>query len=72
MTKTRGASHYQVRIATMTAASPRYVEAWMRLEHSTLDGLSAAQFREEVRVAEACIAEAGAEQSERLAESYGL
>ena len=53
-------------------ANPRWVEAWMRSEHGTLDHLSVDRFRHEVLVALDCIAEAGKEQSEKLARSYGL
>lgn len=51
---------------------PPLVEAWMRLQHPTLDALSPRQFRREVEVALGCIAEAGLEESARLAESFGL
>ena len=53
-------------------ADPRWVEAWMRLEHPTLDGLSPERFAAEVRIALACIAEAGPQESEALAASFGL
>jgi hypothetical protein len=53
-------------------ASPRHVEAWMRLEHPTLDALSAAQFQAEVRQAVDCISAAGEKDSESLALSMGL
>ena len=52
--------------------SPRHIEAWMRSEHGTLDRLSKAAFRSEVSIALSCIDEAGVEQSEQLAKSYGL
>lgn len=52
--------------------NPRHVEAWMRLEHSTLDGLSRQQFRSEVLMAIECIKAAGEAESEALAQSYGL
>lgn len=51
---------------------PRHVEAYMRLEHSTLDGLSAAQFRSEVAMAAECIRAGGVADAEGLALSYGL
>jgi DNA-binding transcriptional LysR family regulator len=53
-------------------ANPRHVEAWMRIAHGTLDHLSAELFRHEVILAVDCIAEAGEEQSEKLAQSFGL
>lgn len=65
-------STYQERIKPLTAHDPRHVEAWMRLEHSTLDALTAAQFQSEVCIANACITDAGAAESEALARSYGL
>ena len=51
---------------------PRHVEAWMRVEHPTLDGLDRRRFDTEVEIAVACIDHAGAEQSEALALSFGL
>jgi len=53
-------------------ADPRHVEAWMRLEHSTLDWMDAARFRSEVRIAVECIRAASAEQTSDLARSLGL
>ena len=53
-------------------ADTRHVEAWMRLEHGNLDGLSRGRFRFEVEMAVACIQEAGPVESEELAESFGL
>lgn len=63
---------YQERIAGFTSHDPRHVEAWMRLQHGTLDQLSPADFDSEVCIANACIAEAGTAESEALARSYGL
>jgi hypothetical protein len=54
------------------APDPRHVEAWMRLEHGCLDGLSPAQFSEEVGIAIECIAAGPAAESESLAQSLGL
>jgi hypothetical protein len=54
------------------AANPRHVEAWLRIEHGTLDHLSRDRFKEEVAIALECIAAATPEQSEQLAMSYGL
>ena len=44
----------------------------MRLEHSTLDGLSAAEFAREVDEAAALVRAAGTTESEALAASFGL
>jgi hypothetical protein len=51
---------------------PRHVEAWMRVEHPTLDALVNWQWEKEVALSVACIKEAGIEDSEALAQSYGL
>lgn len=50
---------------------PRWVEAWMRSEHPTLDGLSRERFNVEVSIAAVCAANDVA-MSEKLARSYGL
>ena len=54
------------------AADPRHIEAWMRLEHGCLDGLSRQQFTDEVTIALQCIAAGPLGDSEALAASYGL
>ena len=51
---------------------PAHVEAWLRLEHPTLDGLDSARFASEVAVAAECIRAAGITESDKLAHSYGL
>lgn len=51
---------------------PRHVEAYMRLEHGTLDGLSARQFDDEVETSRQCIDAGGTADAEALALSYGL
>jgi len=53
-------------------ADPAHVEAWMRLQHSTLDGLSAERFAAEVQTALQCIHVAGLAECDELARSYGL
>jgi hypothetical protein len=66
-------SFYETIIRDLSpAGDPRHVEAYMRLEHGTLDRLSPQQFRAEVALAVACIAEGGTEAAEKLAKSYGL
>lgn len=50
----------------------RHIEAYMRLEHSTLDGLSKHQFSEEVQISATCVREAGPLAADRLAQSFGL
>jgi hypothetical protein len=66
-------SPYQTKIKELSPASdPRHVEGYMRLAHGTLDQLSPQQFRAEVALAVACIAEGGIDTAEKLAQSYGL
>jgi hypothetical protein len=52
--------------------NPRHVEAWMRIEHDTLDALSPAQFAQEVEIAAQCTSEAGVATSDALAASLGI
>jgi hypothetical protein len=64
---------YRDRIQALAPSyDPRQIEAFMRLEYSTLDHLSPAVFKREVKIAAACIDEAGAEMAERVAKSVGL
>jgi hypothetical protein len=51
---------------------PRHIEAYMRLGHSTLDGLSRRQFIDEVQIGVQCILSDGVANAESLAKSYGL
>jgi hypothetical protein len=51
---------------------PRHIEAFMRLEHSTLDGLSPAQFRAEVKLSADCVIIGGRAGAEECARSFGL
>lgn len=53
-------------------ADPRHIEAYIRLEHSTMDHLSAQRLRLETQVALGCIDLEGTEIAESLAKSYGL
>jgi hypothetical protein len=50
---------------------PRLIEGWMRVQHSTLDGLDRASFDREVALGAACV-NADPNGSEVLAQSYGL
>ena len=64
---------YQRLVADRTCdVDPRHVEAWMRLEHPTLDGLSRAEFACGIDEALACIRASGPTESEALAASFGL
>lgn len=58
--------------ARATGHDSRHIEAFMRLEHSTLDHLSEAAFLREVEICAACVDEAGREYAERIAKSMGL
>ena len=55
-----------------TDIDPRHVEAYMRLQHGTLDHLSKNQFIEETKICIACIDEEGIEDAELLAKSFGI
>ena len=50
---------------------PRHVEAWMRVEHSTLDWMDRRRFNAEITIAVECIQAAGVAESETLARSLG-
>ena len=71
-------SYYQAEISKILKQAkhaeidPRHVEGYMRLEHSTLDGLSSAQFKKEVFISIACIKEGGVDMAEDNARSFGL
>jgi hypothetical protein len=61
---------YQRRIAERTTdADSRHIEAWMRLQHPTLDALSAAEFARESEEAAALVRAAGTTECEALAPS---
>jgi len=51
---------------------PRHIEAYIRVEHSTLDHLTPERFRAEVRIARLCIDEGGREMAEQCARSFGF
>jgi hypothetical protein len=51
---------------------PRHVEAYMRLEHPTLDGLSVSAFKKEVKFSIQCIDASTPEDNESCAQSFGL
>jgi len=52
--------------------NPRHVEAFMRLCHGTLDGLSPAAFAADVRLSCQLLDAIPASEAEDLARSYGL
>ncbi len=53
-------------------ANPAHIEAWMRIEHGTLDALSRAQFDREVRIAIGCALTSSPAENDALAASFGL
>jgi hypothetical protein len=55
-----------------TDLDPRHIEAYMRLEHSTLDGLNEIRFRKEITVSILCINLDGLKNAESCAKSFGL
>jgi hypothetical protein len=69
----REPSEYQRLIAEHTREiDPRHIEAWMRVEHPTLDGLSREELLGAMYRAIADHLEAGDAMSESLAATFGL
>ena len=65
-------SAYSDQIRTIAPTyDPRHIEAMMRLQYSTLDRLSAAQFKREVLFCCICVEE-DPDLAERCAKSFGL
>ncbi len=65
-------THYGALIRSIAPGrDPRLVEAFMRLDHGTLDHLSRSQFRAEAEIAADCVA-ADPGLAESLAQSFGL
>jgi len=60
------------RLGLIGKYAPNQIEAFMRVEHPTLDGLSRDQFTGEVALACECIATIGPDEAEKVAESMGL
>lgn len=68
-------SHYQQRIAAVPATrgvDPLHVEAWMRLEHPTLDHLSPGRFALSATIAAECARSAGPAECAALTDSLGF
>jgi hypothetical protein len=64
---------YQQMVAEIVKDVPAHqVEAWMRLEHGTLDGLTQNEFNVEARLAAKVAKHAGPMASKELADSFGL
>jgi hypothetical protein len=60
------------RLGRIGEQHPAIVEAWMRVEHGTLDGLSKEQFQREVAISLDCAAQATTKENESIARSYGF
>jgi hypothetical protein len=64
---------YQQKIKSLAPSyDPRHIEAYMRVEHNTLDKLSPSRFKSEVMLACMCVDEGGAEMAEKIAKSFGF
>ncbi len=72
MTRTDPTSYQRLLARRTSDVDDGHVEAWMRLEYPTLDGLSRADFEREIDIAVLAITTAGATESEALAASFGL
>ena len=59
MTRTDPTFYQRLIAERTTDVDPRHIEAWMRLEHPTLDALSAAESTREVDEAAALVRAAG-------------
>ena len=55
-----------------TGIDARHVEAYVRVAHSTINSLSWAELRREIKISVACIREGGVDAAERVALSFGL
>lgn len=51
---------------------PRHIEGFMRVGHSTLDGLAFWQFEDEVEIGIGCIDACGIDSAEETAKSFNL
>lgn len=51
---------------------PRHLEAYIRLQYSTLSHLDWRTIRREVKIGLGCIREGGVEEAEKCAQSFGL
>ncbi len=67
------ASPYTAKFAELVPGyDPRHIEAFVRIEHSTLGHLTPARLKREAIIARHCVDAAGPAQSEALAASFGL
>ena len=55
-----------------SSIDPRWIEAYLRLDHGTLDSLSVDDFKTEIPEIIKIIIEEGKQEAEKLALSYGL
>lgn len=78
-TASRRASAYErpiresvARLGLIGRYEPAAIEAWMRVEHGTLDALGRDRFDREVQIACDCIDAAAPSETRALVASYGL
>ena len=63
----------QIRVSMNDARyDPRHIEAFMRVDHNTLDKFTSDEWRREIKLCKACVDECGAKQAEKIAQSFGL
>lgn len=68
-------SHYQDTIRRALGNrdyDPRHIEAYLRLQHGTLDHLSTDQMRDEIEVCVLCVDADGEAAAESLADTYAI
>lgn len=65
---------YQDEIAKLVphGIDPRHIEAYMRVQYSTLDHLDSYTFKREVKLCVECVRVGGLEAAEAAAQSFGL
>jgi hypothetical protein len=60
------------RLGRVGAHPPQVIEAWMRVEHDTLDWMSKDRFRREVAIAIECADASTASENNAVARSFGF
>lgn len=55
-----------------SAADPRHIEGFIRLDYDALDGFTPEEWEREVTIGLRCLAEAGVAAAERNAQSFNL
>lgn len=66
-------SHYADTFrALQPAYDPRHIEAFVRLQYSTLNQLDRRTLVREAKIAALCVEQGGADAAEKVAQSFGL